>query len=91
MKYKRDFIPTLPFDVIELVLSFLSVPKLCKMRLVCKEWKEAIGMRSFHKLCNKNGRNHMYLFMWSVEPPQKSRFSLIFQDTLQFFDLNARH
>jgi hypothetical protein len=89
MKCKRDLIPTLPFEIIELVLSFLSVPELLRMRLICKEWKECISNPSFQNLCNKNGRNHMYLFMWSVEPPEQST-SLTFQDTLQFLDLNAR-
>jgi hypothetical protein len=58
------------------------------MRLVCKEWKEAIGMRSFHDLCNKNRKNHLYLFMWNIKPSKQST-SIIFQDTLQFLDLNT--
>ncbi|KAG0591158.1 hypothetical protein M758_1G151700 [Ceratodon purpureus] len=89
MVSKRGISDMLPVEIIERALSFLSVPELCRMRSVCKEWKEIIGRPSFHDLCDLNGRKHAYLFMWSIEPPRLFS-SPILQDTLRFLDLNAK-
>lgn len=44
MDSRRVVCSKLPLDVIEHVLSFLSVPDLCRQsRVVCKAWDELVG------------------------------------------------
>lgn len=38
----------LPNELIELVLSLLPVPMLCKFRALCKEWEELLCDPRFH-------------------------------------------
>lgn len=81
----------LPLEIIERVLSFLSVPELCRLRSVCKSWRELLGKPSFHDLYEVNGKNDAYLFItrdldcdgWSVVDP-------IFRRTVSFLDLEAQ-
>ena len=80
----------LPLEIIERVLSFLSVPELCRLRSVCKSWNELLGKPSFHDLYELNGKNDAYLFItrdldcdgWSVVDP-------IFRRTVSFLDLDV--
>lgn len=52
----------LPVEIIELKLSFLAVPILCRMRLPCKAWHELIGKPSVYDLCRLNMRNDGWKF-----------------------------
>lgn len=80
----------LPVEIIERVLSFLSVPELCRLRSVCKAWNELLAKPSFHDLYEQNGKNDAFLFLtrdldcdgWSVVDP-------IFRRTVSFLDLQS--
>ena len=54
----------LPAEIIERMPSFLPVNALCRMRLVCKSWREMMTTPRFHDLCDLNGPRNVYLFMW---------------------------
>lgn len=82
----------LPVEIIERVLSFLSVPELCRVRSVCKTWNELLSKQSFHDLYETQKRKHdAFLFLtrdldcdgWSVVDP-------IFRRTVSFLDLETR-
>ena len=53
----------LPEEICERVLSYLTVPALCKCRVVCKAWNELASKLSFLDLCDLNGSNIAYLFV----------------------------
>ena len=42
---------TLPLELVERTLSFLSVPVLCRLRTVCKRWNSLICKPEFGALC----------------------------------------
>ncbi|KAG0504905.1 hypothetical protein M758_N010500 [Ceratodon purpureus] len=46
----------LPFKLVTRVLSFLSVPELCRYSVVCKKWNELIHTREFGVQCAQNAR-----------------------------------
>ena len=46
----------LSFDVVERILSFVSVPKLCRLRTVCKSWNSSICSANFSALQQSYGR-----------------------------------
>lgn len=93
MASKHGVPANLPLEVVERALSYLSVPELCRMRLVCKSWNESISRASFHDLCDVNGGNEEYLCMWSEtfrEEPSRVVVNPIFAETLSFLDVKAR-
>lgn len=58
----------LPHELVERVLSFLSVPDLCRFRVVCKKWNEIVCRPSFHDLCDEHNNSNRverntYLFV----------------------------
>lgn len=53
----------LQVDLVERVLSFLSVPDLCRFRAVCKRWNELVCNPSFHDLCDKSRERNAFLFV----------------------------
>lgn len=44
----------LPLEVLDQVLSFLSVPDLCRYRTVCKRWDQLMCNPKFGSLCARN-------------------------------------
>lgn len=80
----------LPVEIMERVLSFLSVPVLCRLRSVCKTWNELIGNSSFHDLCDRNGKNDAYLFLWREDwDSVRGAVAPGFTGTFSFLDLDA--
>lgn len=53
----------LPKDVVERVLSFLSVPVLCRFRTVCKRWNSLIRDPKFGYLCDQHARQQESCFI----------------------------
>lgn len=47
----------LPPDVVDRMLSFLSVPVLCRFRTVCKRWNSLISKPEFGALCIHHARH----------------------------------
>ncbi|KAG0591081.1 hypothetical protein KC19_1G148000 [Ceratodon purpureus] len=94
MESNQSVLGNLPLEIMEVALSFLSVPELCRMRAVCKSWNEIINRPSFHDLCDVNGRNDEYLFLWSegfcsLETRRIMARSLL-SGTLSFLDVDAK-
>lgn len=88
-----DSVDELPVEIIERVLSFLSIPELCRLRSVCKSWLELLSKPSFHDLydLNPKRKHDAFLFLtrdldcdgWSVVDP-------IFRRTVSFLDLETQ-
>ena len=82
----------LPVEIIERVLSFLPVPALCKMRSVCKSWRELMSRPGFHDLCDLNGPRNEYMLMWRGNARDLRRGAIDpgFTGMLCFLDVDSR-
>lgn len=60
MDSRRVVCSKLPLDVIEHVLSFLSVPDLCRQsRVVCKAWDDLVGKARFRDLSDSRDKERL--------------------------------
>jgi hypothetical protein len=86
----------LPDDLSERVLSFLSVPALCRCRSVCRRWNELVRKQSFLDLCDLNEGNRQYLFLTRYLSPEEhpddgwSAVDDDYRETMCFLDLEER-
>ena len=81
MKEDRYAWSRLPDALVELVLSFLPVPALCRIRCVCKAWNALCCKPKFLDLCDLNrGSMEEYMFLPSYVLKNSFRRTLCFLD-----------
>ncbi|KAG0576059.1 hypothetical protein KC19_5G052000 [Ceratodon purpureus] len=79
----------LPSELMEHVLSYLSLPVLCRMRTVCKLWNHIICNSSFHDSWEK--RDHGVCFLTRFESSNGyTKIDRSMRGTTCFLDLEER-
>lgn len=78
----------LPPEILETVFSSLSIPELCNVQLVCKDWKNVTAQPTFHKLWDDNYKLDNSIFMWRVEY-ESTPWGPISSGGFAFFDMDA--
>jgi hypothetical protein len=75
---KVDTVTVLPPEIIKIILSFLPVPMICRMRLVCKAWLRVVDDNDLWK---KLTERDYYDFIKS-KPAENSPDSLVYLSSI---------